>query len=112
MTTTSTLVRGAEHPTVAIVSDGHTLATADVLDDESAVRVSFNVSHGHLPMTVRRELVDAVFELPLMRDSRTVLASVPLGDVDLLKGLEAHCAVVSTRAAGSTCLVDGTVVAP
>ena len=113
MTRTSTLVRAAyDRPTVAIVADGHTVATAEVRKSEAAVRVSFSVSHGHLPVRVRRELVDAVFELPLVQHSRTVLASVPLGDVDLLNGLRAHCVAVSTRAAGSTCLVDGTLEPP
>jgi hypothetical protein len=113
MTRTSTLVRAADdHPIVAIVADGHKVATAEVRESGAAVRVSFSVSHGHLPMRVRRELVDAVFQLPLMQHSRTVLASVPLGDVDLLNGLRAHCVAVSTRAAGSTCLVDGTLEPP
>jgi hypothetical protein len=31
---------------------------------------------------------------------------LPLGDVDLLNGLQAQCAAVSTRAARATCLVD------
>jgi hypothetical protein len=62
-------------------------------------------------MQVRRRLLDAVFEVPAVRESRVLRASIPLGDVDLLNGMRAHCAQVDTRAAGSTCLVDAVVAA-
>ncbi|HEY7050425.1 MAG TPA: hypothetical protein VH373_24635 [Jatrophihabitantaceae bacterium] len=107
MTDTSTLARTTDDTSaVAIVADGRTIASADVQGRGTSVRVSFSISHGHLPIQVRRRLVDAVFELPEVRGSRAVLATLPLGDVDLLNGLRAHCTAMSTRAAGATCLVD------
>jgi hypothetical protein len=103
--------REAGNRHIAIVRDRQTIATADVMDDGTAVQVRFNVSHGHLPKQVRHRLVDAAFELPALRGARRLLASIPLGDVDLLNDLRARCARMDTRAAGSTCLVDAVVVA-
>jgi hypothetical protein len=112
MTGTS-LVGADDGARITIESDGHAVATATVADDDggAAVRVSFSIDHGHLPMQVRRRLLDAVFEVPAVRESRVLRASIPLGDVDLLNGMRAHCAQVDTRAAGSTCLVDAVVAA-
>jgi hypothetical protein len=42
-----------------------------------------------------------------MRTPRTLLATLPIGDVDLLDGVAQHCINVHTRAAGCSCLVDG-----
>ncbi len=91
---------------VSIESDGRPVAAADIVDDGTAVLLRFRVDGGHLPMQVRHQLMQAVFDLPALQTRRVVHASLPLGDVDLLAGLRTHCADVDTRAAGSTCLVD------
>ena len=96
---------------VLVESGGHQVATADVVDGVDAVQLRVSVDHGHLPMQVRRTLLDAVFDLPALQRSRPLQASVPLGDVELLAGLRAHCTTVGTRAAGATCLVDGVIAA-
>ena len=108
MTRTS-LVCAGNRSRVTVQKDGQPVATADIFEDSLGIQVRFNIEHGHLPMQVRRQLVDAVFDLPTMRTIRTVRASIPLGDVDLLNGLRSHCARIDTRAAGSTCLVDAVV---
>ena len=91
---------------VSIESGGRPVAAADIVDDGTVVLLRFRVDGGHLPVHVRYQLMQAVFDMPVLQTRRTVQASLPLGDVDLLAGLRTHCAEVDTRAAGSTCLVD------
>jgi hypothetical protein len=74
---------------------------------EPGVAIIFEIAAGHLPPHVRRELVDAVFALPELRDSHHMRVTMPLGDAELLTSLRAHCGHLNARAAGSTCLVDG-----
>ena len=106
--TSSVLTDGnASH--VRVETGGRPVAAADVVDDGAVVQMHFRVDGGHLPVQVRRSLIDAVFRLPVLRVPRAVQASIPLGDVELLAGLRGHCAHVDTRAAGSTCLVDAVV---
>ena len=73
----------------------------------STVELSIDVATGHLSPCLRRRLIDAVFDLDVMRTPRTLLATLPLGDVDLLDDVAQHCVNVHTRAAGHSCLVDG-----
>ncbi len=94
---------------VRVETEGRLVAAADVVEDGSVVRLDFGVDRGHLPVQVRRSLVDAVFDLPVLQTARPVQAAFPLGDVDLLSGLRTHCHDVEARAAGSTCLVDAVV---
>jgi hypothetical protein len=48
-----------------------------------------------------------VFALSFTHTPATLLATLPLGDVDLLDGVAQHCADIAIRAAGGSCLVDG-----
>lgn len=85
--------------------------TGDVLvrRQGSLVLMHFTVAHGHLPPATRRELVERAFQLPeFARACQQVLAIIPLGDVELLRGLQTHLDGVRARAAGATCLVDAT----
>lgn len=93
---------------VLIETEGRAVATAEVYDGP-VVQLRFRIDHGHLPMQVRRRLIDAVFDLPLLQSPRPIQASLPLGDAELLAALRSHCAKVDTRAAGATCLVDAVV---
>jgi len=94
---------------VMVEDEGRPVGAVDVSDDGAVVQLRFGVDHGHLPVQVRRLLVDTAFDLPVLKETRAVQATVPLGDVELLTGLRRHCAHVETRAAGSTCLVDADV---
>src|SRR6266496_4574619 len=87
---------------VLVETEGRLVAAADVVEDGAVVRLQFGVDRGHLPVQVRHTLVDAVFDLPALQTSRAVQAAIPLGDVDLLGGLRAHCLHIEARAAGST----------
>lgn len=89
------------------VDENDDAALAEVVADELCVRVSFHVRGGHLPPGVRPALVEQVFALPDVGDQDTLQAAVPLGDTELLQALRGRCSSMRTRAAGSTCLVDG-----
>jgi hypothetical protein len=81
-------------------------ACADVIRREAEVEIHFHTRGGHVPQGVRRLLVEAVFDLPELRERRRLLASVPIGDAELLDQLRRRCESMDTRAAGATCLVD------
>jgi len=93
---------------VVVEAGGASLGTAAVTDEDRVVQVRFEIAHGHLPMTARRELVEAVFALPQLTNPCTVQAAIPIGDADLLSELRARLATITTRAAGATCLIDAT----
>jgi hypothetical protein len=104
------LVRDVEDMSrVLVEDDGHPIAHVDVSDDGAVVDLRFSVTPGHLPVGARGLLVDAAFDLPLLKEPRLVHATLPLGDVDMLTGLRRHCTHLDARAAGATCLVDGDV---
>jgi hypothetical protein len=97
--------QGAYH--VSVDAGPYHIAYADIRPTSSSVELSIDVATGNPSPRLRRRLIDAVFDLDVMRTPRTLLATLPLGDVDLLDGVAQHCASVHTRAAGCSCLVDG-----
>jgi hypothetical protein len=92
---------------VSIDAGPYHIAYADIRPTCSSVELSIDVATGNPSPRLRRRLVDAVFDLDVMHTAQTLLATLPLGDVDLLDGVAQHCASVHTRAAGHSCLVDG-----
>ena len=78
------------------------IAYADVRPSSSSVELSIDVATGNPSPRLRRRLIDAVFDLDVMRTPRTLLAAA-LGDVDLLDDVAQHCVNVHTRAAGHSC---------
>src|SRR5258708_21954434 len=103
---------GAEHSACHVSIDGgpYHIAYADVRPTCSSVELSIDVATGNASPRLRRRLIDAVFDLDVMRTPRILLATLPLGDVDLLDDVAQHCVNVHTRAAGHSCLVDGRLV--
>ncbi|MDQ2749680.1 MAG: hypothetical protein M3Y44_09175 [Actinomycetota bacterium] len=93
---------------VAIEDGGASCGQAVVVNDSRFLQLTLEIARGHLPVTARRELVNAVFALPELAASRMVQAAIPIGDAELLAELRARLADVHTRAAGSTCLIDAT----
>jgi hypothetical protein len=96
---------GAYH--VSIDAGRSHVAYADIRPTSSHIELSIDVATGNPSPRLRSRLMDAVFDLDVMHTPRTLLANLPLGDVDLLDRVAQHCANVHTRAAGSSCLVDG-----
>lgn len=88
---------------------GTPIAQADVSIERECVCVTFHLDAGHLPVGVRPELVDSVFSLPDIEDHSILEAAIPLGDTVLLDALRERCSSVTTRAAGATCLIEGTI---
>ena len=93
---------------VAVEAEGASIGAAVVVDDGRFLQLTFQIAHGHLPVTARRELVDAVFALPELAARRLVRAAIPIGDAELLTELRTRLTDVHTRAAGATCLIDAT----
>jgi hypothetical protein len=102
------MTRPEDHPTIQIVADGRTLATAEVHPTDAAgvVHSDLHVESGHLPMGTRTRLVDAVLEHPDVDHAERLLATMPLGDTEMLDRVRERCAQVEARAAGATKLVE------
>jgi hypothetical protein len=93
---------------VRVAEQGEVVAVADVepTDDQGVIRASLHAQAGHLPAGTRTRLVDGVLDLPQMKDSNRLEATIPLGDAESLGRLRERCDEVQTRPAGASCLVD------
>jgi hypothetical protein len=92
------------------LKDGdRTIAAAEVTPCAHAggtVRTSLYPASGHIPPGSRARLVDLVMDLPEVRASTRLEATVPLGDSEALQRLREWASDAVTRPAGSTVLVD------
>lgn len=95
------------------ISDGQGMvASADVTisqESDRTARVSLRAVAGHLTPGVRAQLVDAVLDLPELRDGTHLQAAFPLGDSETLFRLRERCANVTTHPAGSTVLLEAII---
>lgn len=85
------------------------VATADVTRHGGDVDVHFHVDGGHAPPGTRARLMAQVFARPELRGCRRLHASMPIGDAELLEELRRRCSAQSTRAAGASCLIEGSL---
>ena len=87
------MTRSADRPTILIEMDGHTLATAEVhrTDVAGVVHTDLHVESGHLPAGTRARLVDAVLAHPDVDHADRLLATMPLGDVEMLERVRERC---------------------
>jgi hypothetical protein len=101
----------SELPTILIETDGRTLATAEVHPTDTAgiVHSDMHVESGHLPMGTRTRLVDAVLAHPDVDRADRLVATMPLGDTEMLARVRECCADVEAHAAGATKLVEARV---
>jgi hypothetical protein len=76
---------------------------------DGATRASLHPASGHVAPGRRAELVDAIVDSPEAQESDRLEASVPLGDGEALDRLRERTEETTTRPAGSTALVDGTI---
>lgn len=86
-----------------------TIATAEVTPCGHAggtVRTSLYPASGHIPPGSRARLVDLVMDLPEVRASARLEATVPLGDAEALERLRERAGNAVMRPAGSSVLVD------
>jgi hypothetical protein len=97
---------------VEIKDDEQTVAAAQVAAPQQAggtARASLHAAPGHVPPGTRARLVDAVLDLPEVRASGRLRATVPLGDTESLWRLRERTKDADTRPAGSTALVDADI---
>jgi len=83
--------------------DDRTVATAEVITSEASggtARVSLQAEPGHITPGRRASLVDAVLDLPEVRESAHLEVVFRLGDSESLRRLEERCEDVTTHPAG------------
>jgi hypothetical protein len=95
------------------IKDGEqTVAAAQVAapqQTDGTARASLHAAPGHVAPGTRAMLVDAVMDLPEVRASGRLQATVPLGDTESLWRLRERTEGANTRPAGSTALVDADI---
>ena len=101
-----TLTRHDE--TILIQDEGRTVASAEVhlTREPGLVHSDLHVASGQVPGGTRSRLVDAVLEHPQVGGAERMVATMPLGDTEMLARVRERCTAVETRAAGATKLVE------
>ena len=94
---------------VEVSDDGRTVAVAEVTisgGSGGTARTSLRAESGHIAPGRRASLVDAVLDLPEVRESARLEAAFPLGDSESLHRLEQRCKDVCTHPAGSSAILE------
>ena len=95
---------------VEVKDGGRIVAAAEVsMPATGTARTSLHAVSGHVAPGWRANLVDAVMDLPEVRASQRLEATVPMGDTELLQRLRERTTNAITRPAGSTVLLDATI---
>ncbi len=95
---------------VELRQGGQIVAAAEVsVSARGIARTSLHAAAGHLAPGWRADLVDAVMDLPEVRASARLEATVPLGDCELLQRLRERTTDAVTRPVGSTLLLDAAI---
>jgi hypothetical protein len=95
---------------VEIRSGGQIVAAAEVsMPAAGTARTSLHAAAGHVAPGWRTDLVDAVLDLPEVRASERLEATVPIGDGEFLDRLRERTTGAVTRPAGSTVLLDAII---
>jgi hypothetical protein len=97
------------------IKDGdQTVASAEVTiseETDGTAQASLHAVSGHIAPGSRTRLVDAVMDLPEVRASTHLEATVQLGDTESLERLKDRTDDTATRSVGSTALVDASIPA-
>jgi hypothetical protein len=101
----------SELATILIQTDGQTLATAELHPTGTVglVHSDMHVESGHLPAGTRARLVDAVLAHPDVDQADRLVATMPLGDTEMLARVRERCDQVEAHAAGATKVVEARV---
>ena len=94
---------------VEVSDDGRTVAVAEVTicgGSGGIARASLRAESGHIAPGRRASLVNAVLDLPEVRESARLEAAFPLGDTESLHRLEQRCQDVRTHPAGSSAIME------
>ena len=102
------------HHHLEIKEGEQTVAAADVTipPEAGTAQASLHAASGHVPPGSRASLVDAVINLPEVRESSRLQAALPLGDAETLERLRERSENADTRAAGSSALLDADIPGP
>jgi len=103
------------HHHVEIKEGDDTVAAADVTipaETEGTAQASLHSSPGHVTPGRRASLVDAVMDLPEVKESSRLEAALPLGDSETLGRLRERSENATTRSAGSSALLDADIPDP
>ena len=109
------MTKAGMHHHVEIKEGDDTVAAADVTipaETEGTAQASLHASPGHVTPGRRASLVDAVMDLPGVKESSRLEAALPLGDSETLGRLRERSENATTRPAGSSALVDADIPAP
>jgi len=105
----------AEHDlrqSLKVGDDDRTVATAEVITSEASggtARVSLQAESGHITPGRRASLIDAVLDLPEVRESAHLEVVFRLGDSESLQRLQERCDDVTTHPAGWSAHLDGSL---
>jgi len=93
------------------IRDGSQIVAAAEVSMPAAgtARTSLHAAAGHVAPGWRADLVDAVLDLPEVRASERLEATVPIGDGEFLDRLRERTTGAVTRPAGSTVLLDAVI---
>lgn len=102
------MTRSDDDQTILIQADGRTLASAEIhaTAEPGVVHSDLHVASGQLPGGTRSRLVDAVLAAPEVEQADRLLATMPLGDTEMVDRVRERSADVELRAAGATKLAD------
>lgn len=100
------------HITIAAAGDVLAQASVTTPDDDGEVRVAVHVAPGQLPAGARQRVADAIHETLAENHAERVVATVPLGDAEIVDGLRERLDRAELRAAGATSIIQGDVRAP
>jgi len=93
---------------ITIEDGGRLLASAEIhaTDRTGVVHTDLHVESGTLPPATRTRIVDAVLEHPDVHDADRLLATMPMGDTEMLERVRERSHVVETRPTGATVIVE------
>ena len=99
----------ADDEGAAVRMAGRTVAEAHLWCRGEELTMEFWIDGQDLPGQVGAQLVAAAFAEPAVHDRQPVLICLPRRDGGLLEHVRSHVDGARTRAAGMSCLVEGTV---
>ena len=102
------MARQELHRHVEISDNERTVAAAEVTSQGpgGTARAALRAKSGHITPGRRAGLVDAVLDLPGVRESAHLQVVFPLGDSETLLRLQERCLDVRTRSAGASAIME------
>lgn len=94
---------------ISAVMAGTTVGEAHIWTGDDRLTVEFWVDGGDFPGALGAHLVEQVFAHPALGRPQPILVCLPRRDAGLLEHVLRRVTEAHTRAAGMTCLVEGTV---